>query len=88
MPLTDGETEGGDLCFYELGLSLGLKSLDAVFFTSKYLTHFNTHFKGIRGSLVFHSDAAADSWVEHFNGWRDNKYLLRRQFLDGEDADA
>ena len=86
MPLSTEGTTGGDLCFYELGLALGLKSLDAVFFTSSALTHFNLHFKGIRGSLVFHTDTAAASWVENFNGWNKNKYLSVRQFQQGEDV--
>lgn len=88
MPLFTHGTEGGDLCFYELGLALELNSLDGVFFSSNTLTHFNLNFKGIRSSLVFHTNAAAYRWVDNFNGWQDNKYLSRRRFYTQEDAFA
>jgi hypothetical protein len=40
-----------------------------VIFASSKLSHFNTHFKGKRASLVFHSDVSANAWVEKRNSW-------------------
>ncbi|KIM44289.1 hypothetical protein M413DRAFT_25716 [Hebeloma cylindrosporum] len=63
------DCEGGDLCFEKPGVSLELRNGDAVIFASSKLSHFNTHFKGKRASLVFHSDVSAKAWVENRNGW-------------------
>lgn len=63
-----GEFEGGELVFYELGLVLQLKSAHIVIFRSERLTHFNLHYSGTRGSLVFHSDGDLKRWVEDKNG--------------------
>jgi ABC-type uncharacterized transport system substrate-binding protein len=40
-----------------------------VIFASSKLSHFNSHFKDKRASLVFHSDVSAKAWVENRNGW-------------------
>lgn len=73
----DEGTEGGELAIYELGIVFGLRSFDAFFFQSKHLTHFNLHFKGVRGSLVFHSDGSGNKWVHNRNGWADNIYMRK-----------
>ena len=62
--------EGGDLCLEKPGVSLQLQNGDVIIFSSSKLSHFNTHFKGIRASLVFHSDVSAKAWVEKRNGWK------------------
>lgn len=63
-----GDFEGGELVFYELGLVLQLTSGDVVTFRSERLTHFNLHYVGVRGSIVFHSDGDLKRWVEKKNG--------------------
>lgn len=45
--------EGGELCLMELGL---VRSGDGVAFCSNKISHFNLDYKGMRTSLVFHSD--------------------------------
>jgi len=69
----DGEE--GDLCFKELGIRLRLYSGDAVLFRSQSLSHFNLHFKGLRASIVFHSDKMANTWIKDRNGWAKNKFM-------------
>ena len=66
-----GEFTGGELCLYEQGLKLPLKSGDLVVFDSKNSTHFNLHCVGWRFSFVFQSDKALDSWVTDYNNWQD-----------------
>lgn len=61
--------EGGELCFYEAGQVFKLKPGDVIIFPSGDITHFNLHFKGMRASLVWHSDKEGDKWVEDQNGW-------------------
>jgi len=64
-----GEWKGGEICLYELGLVIKLKAGDILVFPSCDITHFNLHFSGLRGSMVFHSDRQGDSWVQDYNGW-------------------
>ena len=45
------------LCLEELGIKLDLANGDVVIFPSQKISHFNTHFKGERVSIVFHTDA-------------------------------
>lgn len=86
---SDVHTEGGELAIYELGIVFGLRSFDAIFFRSKYLTHFNLHFRGIRGSLVFHSDGHGKKWVHNRNGWEENIYMRKTVILEAdENSDA
>lgn len=75
IPFFSDSTIGGELCIVELGLVFQLRSFDAIFFRSGDLTHFNRHYVGERGSLVFHSDSAGDQWVRNRNGWDHNIYL-------------
>lgn len=64
-----GDFVDGDLIFYELGIALQLKSGHMVVFRSNVLTHFNLHYVGVRGSLVFHSDKELLRWVKDCNGF-------------------
>jgi len=73
--LVISDYEGGELCFIETGLVLGLKLGDVVIFPSMKLTHFNAHFRGYHVSLVFHSDKHFRRWVEDNNGWVGNSHL-------------
>ena len=69
---------GGSLVLEELGLVLDLQNGDHVMFKSSQITHFNLHFEGLRSSLVFHTDGAADAWTNDENprnGWAVNKYF-------------
>lgn len=59
-----GDWKGGELCLYELGLSLQLSSGDLVIFRSDILTHFNLAHTGKRTSFVFSTDKHFRSWVE------------------------
>ncbi|KAJ7626890.1 hypothetical protein FB45DRAFT_749998, partial [Roridomyces roridus] len=64
-----GNFTGGGLCHYETGFCFGLKQGDVHAFPSCDITHFNLHFKGLRGGLVLHSDRYGESWVRDCNGW-------------------
>ncbi|KAJ6624418.1 hypothetical protein B0H10DRAFT_1784774, partial [Mycena sp. CBHHK59/15] len=72
-----GPFTGGQLCLYEAGLSFDLKLGDILVFPSCDLTHFNLHFKGLRGTLVLHSDRQGDKWVRDCNGW--SAHVVRHQ---------
>ncbi|KAJ7742005.1 hypothetical protein DFH07DRAFT_750646 [Mycena maculata] len=61
--------EGGHLCLHELGLKLDGKTGNIVIFPSCWITHFNCHFKGVRLSLVLHTDKAGDDWAKDSGGW-------------------
>ena len=56
------ECTGGDLVMFEPGLVLGQRNGDMIAFPSGDISHFNMDFFGFRSSLVFHSDAASESW--------------------------
>ena len=73
-----GDWQGGEICLYELGLIIKLNPGDILIFPSCDITHFNLHFSGIRGSVVFHSDRQGDAWTEGFNGWK--SYIMRGKF--------
>ncbi|PPQ74329.1 hypothetical protein CVT26_004246 [Gymnopilus dilepis] len=71
---------GGGLVIMELGLVIDLENGDSVIFRSSQLTHLNLHFRGVRASLVFHTDKAGlKSWVGNEitsrGGWAQNKYF-------------
>jgi hypothetical protein len=51
-----GNWIGGQICLFELGLVIKMKSGDILAFPSCNITHFNLHFSGWRGSIVLHSD--------------------------------
>lgn len=60
LALSDDNCIGGDICFKEPGIRLQLRCGDMVIFPSHRLSHFNTHFKGERASLVFHTDSTGE----------------------------
>ncbi|PPR06462.1 hypothetical protein CVT26_006458 [Gymnopilus dilepis] len=72
MPIMDPSCTGGDLCFKEPGIRLQMRCGDMVAFPSNRISHYNTHFKGERASLVFHTDSNGQAWVNSFNKWGDN----------------
>ncbi|KAJ7136484.1 hypothetical protein C8R43DRAFT_820696, partial [Mycena crocata] len=65
--LTD--CEGGAICLYELGFKLNCRTGHILIFPSCYITHFNTHFIGLRATLVLHTDLEGDKWDEDSGGW-------------------
>lgn len=73
--LVIGNHQGGELCLVEMGLTVRLRNGDIALFPSGKITHFNQHYKGIRSSLVLHSDYAGERWVNDRNGWQDHKYM-------------
>ncbi|KAJ7899488.1 hypothetical protein B0H14DRAFT_2268433, partial [Mycena olivaceomarginata] len=64
-----GEWEGGELGLHEPGFLFRFRPWDAIIFPSWQITHFNMDFKGIRCSLVLHSDKEGDKWVQTKNNW-------------------
>jgi hypothetical protein len=74
--IISSDCKGGSLVFKELGLVLDLQNGDMVTFRSSKLSHFNLHFKGLRTSLVLHSDQSMDSWVKNRNNWEQNKFFI------------
>ena len=73
--LVIGNHRGGDLVFYEPGLVFPLKEGDLIVFFSGKITHFNLVFKGLRASVVLHSDNAGKNWVESRTGWQQSDFL-------------
>lgn len=71
--------EGGDLCLEEVGLKLSLRNGDVVAFPSQKISHFNTHFDGERASIVLHTDADCEGWIQHRNFWKDSLYMLETE---------
>lgn len=66
---TIAECEGGEICLYDSGLVFDSASGDMLLFQSRRDTHFNLHLKGIRASVVLHSDREGDKWVDNYNRW-------------------
>lgn len=76
LVISSEDCQGGDLCFEELGVVLGLKSGDMVLFNSSKLSHFNLEYEGERCSVVFHSDSGLNAWLHNNrNGWGDSAYI-------------
>lgn len=75
LVLSDNDCQGGDLCFVEPGIRLQLRSGDIVLFRSSEFTHYNMHFKGIRASVVLHTDLSSQSWLEDRNKWDGSKFM-------------
>lgn len=85
IPISD--CSGGGLILVEPGLILELENGDGTLFKSSRITHCNEHFVGLRGSLVFHTDIASDTWTvgRHIddgpsipnNGWSNNKHFRK-----------
>ncbi|KAF8237408.1 hypothetical protein L208DRAFT_1104019, partial [Tricholoma matsutake] len=70
LVIVTSDCEGGEIVFHELGLVVELRSGDCVIFKSAEISHLNLHYKGLRASLVLHSDRSFDSWVKDRNGWQ------------------
>ncbi|KAJ7485619.1 hypothetical protein FB451DRAFT_1023620 [Mycena latifolia] len=66
------EGKGGHLCLHELGLKIDGQTGNILVFPSCWVTHFNTHFVGLRASLVLHTDREGDGWAENGGGWGDH----------------
>lgn len=75
LVVSEDACEGGDLCFMEPGIRLQMKNGDIVMFRSQKITHFNMHVKGMRTSIVFHSDVAGKDWVNNRNGLKKSIYM-------------
>ncbi|EPQ50213.1 hypothetical protein GLOTRDRAFT_134150 [Gloeophyllum trabeum ATCC 11539] len=84
LVLPFGDYKGGHLCLQEQGWVIDLQPGDFLIFRSSGTTHFNLRYKGIRGSIVGHTDKEFLSWLGDFNGWKDNIYLSakRREGFD------
>jgi hypothetical protein len=67
IPFSD--FEDGELVLLEAGLVVGLRGGDVFMFPSNRITHFNMSFRGVRGSIVMHSDKEAKRWKMDRNGW-------------------
>ena len=70
------DCSGGDLCLEELGIRFSLINGDLVAFPSQNISHFNTHFSGMRASIVFHTDADSESWISCRNHWQHSLYMV------------
>ena len=64
-----GEWEGAELCLYNAGLVLELRSGDGVVFPSDRISHFNLLMSGLRGSLVMATDKGLRAWRKTRNCW-------------------
>lgn len=79
LVLVISDCEGGDLCFYELGIRIKMESGDFIIFCSRDLTHFNLDYKGWRTSMVFHSDGSGKAWIQSRNGYQDMPFFSSSQ---------
>ena len=75
MVLAVSDCTNYDLVYHDIGLIFPARNGDASVFRSNSITHYNLDFKGIRGSLVFHSNNAGRRWNKDANGWRNNIYF-------------
>jgi hypothetical protein len=69
------EFEGGELVLYEPGIVLQLKNGDVVLFPSAKVSHLNLHYRGIRASMVLHTDSHAPMHEEGMHGWKGNNHF-------------
>ena len=67
-----GDFQGADLCLVEPGLRVPISSGDIFVFRSAEVTHFNLAYKGVRHSIVLHTDAAYDAWHKQKNFWAEH----------------
>jgi hypothetical protein len=70
-----GEHKGGELCLVEPELIIEAAHGDVISFNSRDISHFNCHYKGERGSIVLHSESAAERRQESGNGWLGHQYV-------------
>lgn len=75
LVLVIGRHVGGELCLVEPGLVLRLRNGDIVVFPSGRITHFNLNYRGIRASIVLHSDRAGKAWADNRSGWIGHEYM-------------
>lgn len=75
LVMSAGPHSGGELCFLEPKIALQMRHGDWVVFRSKDITHFNLLYKGLRASLVFHSDKSGVAYQKDGNGWDGNKFV-------------
>jgi hypothetical protein len=68
--------EGGELCLYKPRIVLELKHGDFSVFHSQHYSHFNLNYKGLRASIIIHSDKRGKAYQEDGNGWDKNEYVL------------
>lgn len=74
--LVIGSHEGGELVFQEPGLVFPLQEGDLIVFFSGKITHFNLgFFKGLRASIVLHSDKEGEKWAQNRMNWKGNRFL-------------
>jgi hypothetical protein len=66
-----GEFTGGELVYWQLGLIVKPRKLEALDFFSRLLFHFNLDYFGFRGSIVFHTEKEGQrKWCSNDNnGW-------------------
>ena len=69
------QCSGGELALREPGIVLDLQDGDAIIFNSVRLSHLNLDYSGYRASLVFHTDASSDGWVNGRNCWSHNVFM-------------
>jgi len=65
------DCEGGGTVLHEVGLIVEARNGDFMLFPSRRMSHYNAHYKGMRASLVYHTDGAALNWLSDRNGWLD-----------------
>ncbi len=71
---------------FEPGIVLGLRNGDVVIFPSAAISHFNLHYKGMRASIVLHSDKRGMEWAADRNGW-DHNIFMRTHMSNSNDDD-
>lgn len=75
LVLPIGKFQGGRLVLKEPGLVVELLQGDFIAFQSAKVTHLNTHYQGMRASMVLHTDKEMKHWVTRRNGWGGNTTL-------------
>jgi hypothetical protein len=71
-----GEFKDAELVLMEARTMVDIQEGDVFIFPSFQLTHFNMAFKGVRGSIVMHSDKDAKRWRTDRNGWQNHMATL------------
>lgn len=79
---------GACLCLRELGLKVNGKTGNMLSFESRWITHFNTHFRGQRCTVVLHTDREGTSWAEDSGGWADHVARHVTGYTRGEIKDS
>ncbi|THU91033.1 hypothetical protein K435DRAFT_675017, partial [Dendrothele bispora CBS 962.96] len=71
-----GQHQGGDICFQEAKLVVETAHGDMVTFCSDEVTHFLLPYKGVRASVVIHSDKISSEYQKNGCGWDSNNYMV------------